>query len=105
MSVKQQPLSKIAIGIAAFAAGLALVILSSQGATGFVVGQIFGAIVMGLLCGCLPYYQAKRVGNLELAQISLASCTLAGLILGVVLALPTAIVFTLVIVTSNSKNR
>ena len=105
MSTKQQPISKVAIGIAAFAVGLAIVLLSANGATGFLVGQIFGAIVAGMLCGCLPYYQAKRVGNLELAQISLASCTLAGLILGIVLALPTAIAFTIVIVSSNSKNQ
>ncbi len=105
MSTKQQPISKVAIGIAAFVAGLAIAILSANGVTGFVVGQIFGAIVMGMLCGCLPYYQAKKVGNLELAQISLASCTLAGLILGIILALPTAIAFTIVIVSSNSKNK
>ena len=105
MSTKQQPISKVAIGIAAFVAGLAIALLSTKGASAYIIGQIFGAIAIGLLCGCLPYYQAKKVGNLELAQISLASCTLAGLILGIILALPTAIAFTIVIVSSNSKNQ
>jgi hypothetical protein len=40
MSTKPQPISKVAIGIAAFAAGLAITLLVAKGATAFIVGQI-----------------------------------------------------------------
>jgi hypothetical protein len=98
---KEGSFSKIAIGIFTFTGTLGLVIIT-HGASAFVTGQVFGGVIMGLLMGCIPYYQAKKIGKFNLGQISLASCTLAGLFLGVILALPTALIFTIYIKSGDS---
>jgi uncharacterized membrane protein (Fun14 family) len=89
-------MSKVAIGIFAFTAAVGLAIIT-QSQSAFAMGQVMGAVTMGLLVGCIPYYQAKKVKKIDLAQISLASCTLAGLVLGIILAIPTALIFTIYI--------
>ena len=98
---KEESFSKIAIGIFIFTGTIGLIIIT-QSANAFATGQVFGGVIMGLLMGCIPYYQAKKISKFNLGQISLASCTLAGLLLGVILALPTALIFTIYIKSDNS---
>ncbi len=98
MSSKQPSVSNIALGIAGLTGGLAIALLIHN-PTAYGIGTVVGATIVGLLCGCLPFYQARKVGDFNFAQIALASCTLAGLLLGIILALPVAIVLTIVINT------
>lgn len=58
---------------------------------------VFGALLVGYLCGLIPYYAAKRRGQTGLATQALVVCTVSGLGLGFVLALPVALVYTWVI--------
>jgi len=62
----------------------------------YMIGAVIGGIFVGALCGLLPYCIAKRRGRQGLGYGALAACTLAGFVLGILLALPTAIVFTVV---------
>jgi uncharacterized protein (DUF983 family) len=57
-------------------------------------GLIVGAVVAGLLCGLLPFVVARNRRRPELAWISVAVCVVAGLILGLLLAIPAALVCT-----------
>lgn len=102
MSSKQPPVSNIALGIAGLTGVLAIGILIHN-PTAFGIGAVIGATGMGMLCGCIPFYQARKAGDFNFAQIALAGCTLAGLLLGIVLALPVAIVLTIVIRTRPPK--
>ena len=101
MTVQNQSYSKIAIGIFIFTGAMGLVIITHSG-TPFVAGQVLGAVTMGLLVGCIPYYQAKKNKKYHLGQIALAGSTLAGLILGIILALPVALIFTIFVISGNS---
>ena len=58
---------------------------------------VFGALLAGYLCGLIPYYAAKHRGQTGLATQALVVCTVSGLGLGFVLALPVALVYTWVI--------
>lgn len=98
MNSKQPPVSNIALGIAGLAGGLGIALLIHN-PTADGIGAIAGALGIGLLCGCLPFYQARKAGDFNFAQIALASCSLAGLLLGIILALPVAIILTISIRT------
>ncbi len=60
------------------------------------IARFVGGGVAGALCGLVPYYIGRKKDP-KLARIALWSCAGAGLILGIILALPTAIVFAIVI--------
>jgi hypothetical protein len=66
------------------------------------VGMLFGAGVVGVLCGLIPYFTGRHK-NPKLAKIGLYSTVVAGLILGIVLALPVAIIFTIIIAVTEPK--
>src|SRR5687768_8368691 len=53
--------------------------------------QIFAGGVAGTLIGLIPFFVGKN-RNLKLAKIALGSCAISGMVLGLVLALPVAVV-------------
>jgi hypothetical protein len=61
------------------------------------MGLLFGALGMGSLCGLLPLIFGMRKGQQSLGLAGFVVCVFCGLVLGVLLALPAAIVFTLII--------
>ena len=67
----------------------------------FRVGFWIRAVVVGLLvggvCGAIPLFFGIRRGRSKLAVAAMISCLVAGAVLHVILAAPTAIVFTAVI--------
>lgn len=63
-----------------------------------IIGLILGGLAMGYLCGLIPFFVGKKKGQQDLANTALIVCTISGLGLGILLALPVAIVFTVVIV-------
>jgi hypothetical protein len=69
------------------------------------VFMIIGGFVAGSLCGLVPFFMGRRKGQQDLATIALLVCAFCGMILGILLALPAAIVFTIVIVNKGSSAR
>ena len=61
------------------------------------VAMVFGALIGGTLCGLIPYFFGKKRGQPTLGVVGLVCCIVAGLIAGVILALPTAGVFAIII--------
>jgi uncharacterized membrane protein AbrB (regulator of aidB expression) len=61
------------------------------------VAMLIGALIGGGLCGLIPYYFGRKRGQPTLAIVGLVCCIVAGLIAGIILALPTAGVFALII--------
>ena len=64
---------------------------------GYWIGVFGGALLVGALCGALPLCVGMRRGRTTLAVAAMITCGVAGLVLGVLLAAPTALVFTVVI--------
>jgi hypothetical protein len=63
-------------------------------ADAFMVGMIIGALVAGVLCGSLPFAVARSRKRNDLAWISMVVCVVCGLLLGLLLAVPAALVCT-----------
>jgi len=55
----------------------------------------------GALCGLLPYSVAKKRNNLQAGRISMWVCTGSGLVLGILLALPVALLATVAVVAAS----
>jgi MFS family permease len=64
---------------------------------GYWVGIFLGGFVVGALCGLLPLLVGLKKQRRGLALAGWISCVVAGLILGLLLAIPVALVFTVVI--------
>jgi hypothetical protein len=64
---------------------------------GYWVGTFAGGLIAGVLCGSMPLCFGIRRGRLKLASAAMASCAAAGLVLGLLLAIPSSLVFTIVI--------
>ena len=58
--------------------------------------HIFAGAAAGLLVGLIPFFIGKK-RHPRLARISLWSCLIAGMILGLLLAVPVAVVFACII--------
>ncbi len=58
--------------------------------------RLIGGGIAGFVCGLLPYFVGKNK-NPKLANIALISCAISGIVLGAILALPVAVVFTIII--------
>ena len=69
--------------------------------TGYWIGVLFGAAMMGGLCGLMPLLTGMNRSNITLGGIGFVCTLIAGLILGVILALPVAVVFTIIILATN----
>ena len=63
----------------------------------FTIGTLVGGFVAGMLCGMIPYHFGKKRKQPQLALAGLMTCTLSGVILGLLLALPVAGGFSLAI--------
>jgi hypothetical protein len=72
---------------------------------GYWVGVILGGLVIGTLCGLVPFFVGKKRNQMPLAIGGLAACIVSGLILGLILALAVSILFTVIIVFANPKKQ
>ena len=63
-------------------------------------GTIFGALAMGALCGLAPFYLGKNYNKNNLGMVGFFVCVICGFILGALLAIPVAGVFSLIIYLS-----
>lgn len=70
--------------------------------TGYLIGMVIGAVIVGGFCGLAPLIAGfiKRRGKLGI--IGFACCVIGSSILGIILALPVALIFTLVIALRKS---
>jgi hypothetical protein len=59
-----------------------------------ITAMIFGALVAGLLCGAVPMWAGQSRGRAGLATTGFLCCIVAALVGGLVLAAPTAALFT-----------
>ncbi len=71
--------------------------------TGDLVAIIFGALAVGALMGLIPLISGMVKNRKGLAIGGFVACVIAGFLLGIILALPTAIVFTLIIFLTKPK--
>lgn len=69
------------------------------------IAMMIGGFVAGSLCGLVPFFVGKRKGQTNLAVIALLVCAFCGMILGILLALPAAVVFTVIIVIRANSAR
>ena len=66
--------------------------------------KILGGTVGGFLVGLIPFFIAKKRGDEKLARLALGICTLTGVILCLLLAIPVCIVFVVIILTRQRKD-
>ena len=66
----------------------------------YTFASLFGAISMGVLCGIIPFKLGKKHGQEGWGVAGLISSTIGGLILGILLALPMAGIFSSIILVS-----
>ena len=71
---------------------------------GYFIGLILGAFVAGAICGLLPMIIALKKQRRKIALISWISCVISGFILGLILAVPVSIIFTVVILFGKKSN-
>jgi hypothetical protein len=70
---------------------------AGQEATFLIVAIIFGGIA-GAVCGLLPFFLGRSRGRRGLGIGGLVACILSGFVLGLLAAVPMAILFTIIIV-------
>lgn len=68
----------------------------------FLIGAMIGGTVAGAVCGCLPLGVGLSMKRPQLAWGGLIASTFSGTVLGLCLAVPVAVVFT-VIIASQGK--
>lgn len=68
---------------------------------------VIAGLIAGLVCGLLPLISGLVKGRRELGIIGFVACAVSGAVLGLLLAIPVAIVFTLAIFlwTPNARRR
>ena len=69
----------------------------------YVFGTVFGAVVMGLLIGLIPFFIARKQNNGKAGIICLLTCALANFILGLYLSVPVCLICCIVLVVKNKK--
>jgi hypothetical protein len=87
------------LGVVAAVVGGAIGAAAVRGLEPQTAGMLFGGAVAGALCGLLPYFIGKKKSQEKLGSIALLACIVAGVALGLILAIPTAVVFVAVILT------
>jgi hypothetical protein len=60
------------------------------------MARIVGGVLAGAACGLIPFFVGRKRDK-QFALIALGACALAGAALGVILALPLALILTFVI--------
>ena len=68
------------------------------------IAMVIGAVVAGTLCGLVPYFFGKKRGQPTLGIVGLVCCIVGGLIAGLLLALPVAGVFALIIAVRKDES-
>ena len=66
--------------------------------SGELIARFVGGGIAGALCGLIPFFVGRKRGN-KLGTVGLCVCIPVGMFFGIILALPTAIVFTIIIVS------
>ena len=99
---KRENIKLIVFGSIALATGAAIGRAVLEGTSPRTLNFIIGGAIAGLLCGLIPYFIGKKK-NKKLSQIAIWSCVASGIILGALLALPVAIIFSIVIGLKNKK--
>jgi hypothetical protein len=61
------------------------------------IGLIVGGLIAGALCGLIPFFVGKKRGQTTLGNAGLVCSIIGGAIGGIILALPVAGVFALII--------
>ena len=72
--------------------------MTSQNLDGLIARIIYVSFfggVAGFGCGLLPYYLGKRFGRVRLGAAGFYTCLVSGAVLGLILALPMMIIFTI----------
>ena len=72
--------------------------------TAYLIGAIVGALFIGAVCGLIPLIAGLIKKRIALAVSGFIVCMICGFILGVILALPVAIIF-LVVILLTSKDK
>ena len=70
----------------------------------FLVGVVIGSLVMGALVGLIPLIVGLKKQAKGLAIAGFVACIVANFILGLLLSLPVAIVFLIIIIVT-TKNK
>lgn len=65
----------------------------------FLIGALIGGTIAGAVCGLLPLLLARGRGQLPLGTAGMVSCMISGAILGLILAIPVAVIFTVVVLS------
>ena len=63
----------------------------------FLIGAIIGALVVGTLCGLLPFFLARSRGRQGLGIAALVTCIIGGFFAGLIAAVPLMIIFTVIV--------
>jgi ABC-type Mn2+/Zn2+ transport system permease subunit len=64
---------------------------------GYWFGVVFGALMVGMLCGLLPWFLGRWRGHPGVAAAGMLACVVGGFLFGLIGAVPTAVVFAIVI--------
>jgi predicted lipid-binding transport protein (Tim44 family) len=88
------PLGTVAAVVGALAGYLAMNSLSPAAK-----GRVIGGAIAGTIIGLLPFFVGRHMKQPKLATQALTCCCVAGVALGMVLAGPVALIFTLVLVS------
>jgi hypothetical protein len=65
--------------------------------TGYWFGVVFGSLVVGMICGLVPWYFGRRRERPGVGSAGMLACVVMGFLLGLLGAVPTALAFTIVI--------
>ena len=68
------------------------------------IAAIIGGLVMGALCGLGPLIAGRRKGFKSLGLIGFITCVVCGGILGILLAGPVALIWTVVLLTKRKPD-
>lgn len=72
---------------------------------GFWIGIFIGGFIVGTLCGLVPFFVARSYSRPTLGLWALVACMIAGLILGLIGAVPTSIIFTIIILVQGKPTQ
>jgi len=61
------------------------------------IGVFAGGLVVGMLCGLGPLLTGRKRGREALGIGGFIACAISGLVLGLLLAIPVALIFTMII--------
>ncbi len=69
----------------------------------FYTGLLFGALVVGMICGAVPMVFGISKNQIGLGIFGFVACVIGGLIRGLLLAIPVAILFVWLISNASKK--